>query len=277
VQRSTWTGLEYRDAGDEPVSVAPDLAEKMEAAARDRLPAATASSRTDDRIAAAFLRLIEGDEAAREAIAEAGQPPRPELRPLDPRLVRAERITLTVGSRTDFRFPPYDWRWNWDSLGNIQASGNPATGEYQISGYVQSYVGGPSATDGASGLAITLRSPGTAAVVEVRPFVTYEYSWDTYFGAGAGALTLNAFRGDQIVTPDMYNFLWNVGVSGLQGSDGGTAWPPDYRVTVNMDADVEYVVNIGAYVRCEAISGGGSASGSINANLRWLVVERLWP
>jgi hypothetical protein len=279
VRRSTWTGLEYRDASDEPVPVAPDLAEKMEAAARDPLPAAPASSGMDEGVAAALLRLIEGDEAARAAIAEGGRRPRPELRPFDPRLVRAERIMLTVGPGTDFHFPPYAWSWNW---GDTQASGDPATGAYQTLGVVEG-TGYSSTTKGATGLAFTLRSPGAAAVVEVRPLVTYEYSWDTYWGTSAGALTLNAFRGDQIVTPDMYNWLWN---GSGHGSDGGTAFPPDYRVRVNMDADVEYVVNVGAFVSCEQggtsvrpgfplpTFGGASASGRINANLQWVVVER---
>lgn len=295
MHHSTWTGLEYRNASDEPVSVVPDLAEKMEAAARDPLPAAIASSRTDARIAAAFQRLIEGDEAARAAIAEAGRPSLPELRPFDPRLVKAARITLTVGPCTDFRYPPYDWSWNWGpGHPSMQASGDPATGEYQISGSVGTYGGGPSETKGASGLAVTLRSPGTAAVVEVRPYVTYEYSWDASCGGGlvaasAGALDLSAWRGNQIVTPVTYAWLWNARVGlhqSAHGSDGGTAWPPDYRVTVNMDADVEYVVNIGAFVSCEAagvslapsitgLSGDASAMGRINANLRWVTVQRL--
>jgi hypothetical protein len=85
--------------------------------------------------------------------------------------------------------------------------------------------------------------------------------------------------------------LWNARVGlhqNAQGSDGGTAWPLDYRVTVNMDADVEYVVNTGAFVSCEAagvsiapgltgLSGDASATGRINARLQWVIVERLWP
>ena len=285
VHRSTWTGLEYRDASDEPVSVVPDLAEKMEAAARDQLPAAVASSQPDDKVAAPLQRLIEGNEAALAAIADRGRPSLPARRSINPRLIKAEQITMTVGPGTDLRFPPYDWSWNWGSPLPPEAVADPTAGTYgtvRAASTVEDLW--PAESKGASGLAITLRSPGTGAIVQVRPYVTYEYSWlmEGHEGAAdcAGALDLSAWRGNEIVTPVAYAWLWNANVGFMQqghGGDGGTAWPPDYRVNVYMDADVEYVVNMGAFVSSHASGTNAWAWGLINANLRWVTVERIWP
>jgi hypothetical protein len=60
------------------------------------------------------------------------------------------------------------------------------------------------------------------------------------------------------------------------GSDSGTAFPPNYLVNLFMDANVPYVVNIGAWVMAD-YSGNGGSNGVIKANLRWLTVERIWP
>ena len=64
MERSPWTGLEYRVAGDASVSVVPDLPKEMEAATSDQTPAAIERSRADDQVASVLGRLIEGDHQA---------------------------------------------------------------------------------------------------------------------------------------------------------------------------------------------------------------------
>ena len=279
MERSPWTGLEYRVAGDASVSVVPDLPKEMEAATSDQTPAAIERSRADDQVASVLGRLIEGDH---QALQDRGPLSLPSQRSLDRRLVRAEQLLLTVGSRTDFRYPPYDWGWNW---GGIRHDVNHTAGTYTTVGAAGNVDDGwPGESNGAAGIAITLRSPGTAATVQIRPFVQYDFQWEMRgnggSAGGAGALDLSAWRGGEIATPVVYYWLWNDNVSFFQSdgaTSGGTAWPLEYRVDLHMEADVEYVVYIGAFISCRASGFGAGVYGMINASLRWLTVERLWP
>lgn len=279
MERSSWTGLEYSVAGDVSVSVVPDLAKEMEAATSDQTPAAIERSRADDQVASPLRHLIEGDQAA---LADRGRLSLPPRRSLDPSLVRAEQVLLSVGSGTDFRNPPYDWGWNW---GGIRHAVDHTAGTYTTIGAAGNVDDGwPAESNGAAGIAITLRSPGTAATVQIRPFVQYDFQWEMRgnggSAGGAGALDLSAWRGDQLATPVVYYWLWNDNVSFFQSdgqASGGTAWPLDYRVDLHMEADVDYVVNIGAFVSCRASGIGAGGYGVINASTRWVTVERLWP
>lgn len=282
MERSSWTGLEYSVAGDASVSVVPDLAKEMEAATSDQTPAAIQRSRADDQVASPLRRLIEGDQEALAVLEDQGRLSLPARRSLDQRLVRTEQCLLNVGPGTDFRYPPYCRSWNW---GGIRHDVNPTAGSYTTVGAAGNVDDGwPGESNGAAGIAITLRSPGTAATVQIRPFVQYDFQWEMRgnggSAGGAGALDLSAWRGDQIATPVVYYWLWNDNVSFFQSDgeiSGGTAWPLDYRVDLHMEADVEYVVYIGALVSCRSSGIGAGVYGMINASLRWLTVERLWP
>jgi hypothetical protein len=115
--------------------------------------------------------------------------------------------------------------------------------------------------------------------------VQYDYDWQMRANggsaSGSGGLDLSGWHGNDLVTNVVWYRLWSDSVSwGASdgGIDAGTAWPPDYLISMDMRADEWYVVNVGAWVNCDA-SGppfiNGATYGIVNAHLRWLTVERL--
>jgi hypothetical protein len=88
-----------------------------------------------------------------------------------------------------------------------------------------------------------------------------------------------------MVAPVRRSELWSSSVySGVgdgqevaSDGGGGFAWVPDLEIKFSMQPDLDYVVNVGAWIECDLSSGAGvhGADDLVDGNLRLLFVERL--
>ena len=212
-----------------------------------------------------LLDIIKNDPAARAALGGTRLESFVEVSP--PRLGRAPSLlSLTLHESLNVTSAPYDFEWHWGN--SFQDIPNRKTGRMAILGKAGDEPGGVrEPVRSACGVGVLLRS-NSPSFVSVRPLVAYQYEFITqsnglWIGASSrGGIDISAWQGPTMVAGVRRSELWSSSVySGVgdgyeaeAGSDGGFAWVPDLEIKFSMQPDLDYVVNVGAYVECDLSS-----------------------
>jgi hypothetical protein len=232
---------------------------------------------------APFEKLISADPAAKrslEALQRTGMKSRIKSGLGSPRskgvmdVVLHEHLSIVV--------PVYDFDWQVGSPQEaLHDRFNGQMGIIGKSGAVKGGADGHVTGAAGIGLVITTDKP---VMVNVRPFIPYD--WQSAIaayglfssGTASGGFDAAAWLNGQLIAGVQRSQLFSkhVGVGSDDDDGGGVAWVPDLTLNFRMNAGDSVALTFGTWIDCDQSGGVGAAAaeGKIEANVKWVVVER---
>jgi hypothetical protein len=188
--------------------------------------------------------------------------------------------------------PPYDYEWHWQAPGSHGPDVSIAdrhSGAMHIRGE-----SGDEPLNAACGVGMAVRSD-VHAIVQVRPYITYEWRYSNNaalaigaFAESEGGVNLAAWLGDGTCVSagcvrSVQVFRDRVSAGEFHDNAGGDAvLASDIQIEFTADPGVTYWVNAGAWLRGDHSSGatifGSSLDfGQVDARMVFVVIERFLP
>lgn len=229
--------------------------------------------------------VIMKDPAASHALKELRQHRFVNLPPLTDRLTISPSassavLSLQLGEHISLAAPPYDYEWQW---GNPESTLHQrATGDFGITGLCDSHHEDPVYGEAGIGFILTTDKP---AFVNVRPYIQFQWHrivgskwWDATAWT-SGGIVASAFDHDALIAGVRKSLLFSANSDSGEpdSSDEGVVWCDDVALSFMMDSNQAIAVNYGAYIDCgldDSWLGAAGAGGHVQANVKWVVVQR---